>query len=542
MRSHVLVALVLVLPVALVAHAAPARSSWSVGENVFSIPLADGTIIDATAVVPSAAAPPAGFPAVVVIHGYGGSKDVGTAHTLADHGYVGFAYSTPGFGESTGKMDVAGPASMEALKELIVWLKANGPVDATKVAVTGASYGGGHSLQAAAMDDMGIATAIPIVPWSDLKQALEPNGVVKLSYVGGFYATGNGLVQSGSKPIEYDLFGQEVGRRQLYDTYDPQVHEGFAALMAGVGGSDVDAFLAERSAIYAADHVHIPILIIQGFDDDLFPADQALTMFHAMRNAPAKALYLGYLGHPRALNDPIETQYALAKVLAWLDYYLKGVGPQPWRADAPIEVANEPALVNAGLAPRSLNLTDWPVSGSGTRLFFDGSATLARSPPASGLPAVLVDDHAAGLQDDAPANAVAGFTPNVPDSTAADTLNSSLTLAGGATLLGTPRAELYVTPTAPTFEIAVKIFDRAPSGSETLVTKGIFGASDAIPGVELPVRFDLDPYHHAFAPGHALEVRVALSDFPSYRPVDVPAPAAITLGGAHASAIVVPLS
>src|ERR687884_39977 len=58
---------------------------------------------------PGGAAPAAGWPGVVVLHGLGGSKDdmAPVAQAIVSHGYAVVAYSARGSGTSTGNLELA---------------------------------------------------------------------------------------------------------------------------------------------------------------------------------------------------------------------------------------------------------------------------------------------------------------------------------------------------------------------------------------------------------------------------------------------------
>jgi ABC-2 type transport system ATP-binding protein len=511
MRASALLVLPLLLASLAPLALGPAPQGWQPGRNDYRITMADGTVIDATMVVPAGTAQDARLPAVVVIHGYGGSKDVGSATDAARRGYVGFAYSTRGFGQSTGQMDVAGPRSLQDLKDLVVWLKQNGPVDAAHVGVFGCSYGGGHALQLATMPDAGVATVVPCVPWSDLEQALRPNHAFKLSYTAGFYATGDGLVQSGCQPMCLSVGGVDLGRRALYDTYDPQVHLGFASMLTGIGQGSAEQFFRERSAVYNVQNIRIPVFIVQGLSDDLFPASQALPFFDLIPT-PEKKLYLGFVGHPRASGSGPEADYVRAEAYQWFDHFLKGIGPDPVDPAHPIEVGQQP------WTGATLHLARWPAPADAQRFALNGDGSLGSAGPAA-LGAVA-NDGIAGLQDDPVLPVVASVPPEVPDGTAADTLTfDTAPLAGDTELLGTPRADLQLTSTGTEYQVAAKVFDVAPDGSAQLVTRGIWDVPDNVPGIAQHVFFDLQPYRHTFPAGHRVEVRIAASDAPAYEPV-----------------------
>ena len=66
--------------------------------------MGDGTRIAYDLYEPDGAAPAAGWPGVVVLHGLGGTKDsmAPIASYFASHGYAALAYSARGNGTSTG--------------------------------------------------------------------------------------------------------------------------------------------------------------------------------------------------------------------------------------------------------------------------------------------------------------------------------------------------------------------------------------------------------------------------------------------------------
>ncbi len=166
-------------------------------------------------------------PAVLVAHGFGGSKaSVDTdARDLAARGFVALAWSARGFGTSGGQIALNSPDYEVAdARALVDWLAArpdvvqDGPGD-PRVGITGGSYGGAISLLLAGYDRRVDALA-PVITWNDLGQALFPNaaagtpppvdtpargafapdGVFKSGWSGIFFSAGLGPAQTGSAP------------------------------------------------------------------------------------------------------------------------------------------------------------------------------------------------------------------------------------------------------------------------------------------------------------------------------------------------------
>jgi hypothetical protein len=136
-------------------------------------------------------------PAVLLGHGFGGSKDDvrAQAERLARDGYAVLTWSARGFGASTGRIGLNDPDhEVRDVRKLIDWLAARPEVllDAPgdpRVGVTGASYGGAISLLAAGHDPRVDAIAPQITYWN-LADALLPNGVHKKLWAGILFSAG----------------------------------------------------------------------------------------------------------------------------------------------------------------------------------------------------------------------------------------------------------------------------------------------------------------------------------------------------------------
>ncbi|MFD4870959.1 alpha/beta hydrolase, partial [Streptomyces sp. NPDC058412] len=113
-------------------------------------------------------------PAVLLGHGFGGSKDDvrEQAERLARDGYAVMTWSARGFGRSEGQIGLNDPEhEVKDVSRLIDWLAARPEVrlDADgdpRVGVSGASYGGAISLLAAGYDRRVDAIAPQITYWN----------------------------------------------------------------------------------------------------------------------------------------------------------------------------------------------------------------------------------------------------------------------------------------------------------------------------------------------------------------------------------------
>lgn len=245
-------------------------------------------------------------PAVLLGHGFGGSKDDvrQQAEDLARDGYAVLTWSARGFGRSTGKIGLNDPKGEVAdVSKLIDWLAAQPQVelDGTgdpRVGVAGASYGGAISLLAAGYDDRVDAIAPAITYWN-LADALFPDGVFKKLWAGIFVNTGGGAARF------------EPALAAMYER----------VAVSGTPDAAARELLEARSPSAVADRIKVPTLLVQGQTDSLFTLAQSDAAEKAIRanGAPVDVDWIAG-GHD---GGDLEGDRVQARVRAWFDRYLK---------------------------------------------------------------------------------------------------------------------------------------------------------------------------------------------------------------------------
>ncbi|KUL25906.1 CocE/NonD family hydrolase [Streptomyces regalis] len=245
-------------------------------------------------------------PAVLLGHGFGGSKDDvrQQAEDLARDGYAVLTWSARGFGKSTGKIGLNDPKGEVAdVSKLLDWLAKQPQVELDKtgdprVGMAGGSYGGAIALLAAGHDDRVDAIAPAITYWN-LADALFPNGVFKKLWAGIFVNSGGGC----------DKF-----ETQICEMYD-RVAE------SGIPDAEARTMLEERSPSAVGDRIDVPTLLVQGQSDSLFPLGQADQAAKAIRanGAPVDVDWIAG-GHD---GGDTETGRIQARLQSWFDRYLK---------------------------------------------------------------------------------------------------------------------------------------------------------------------------------------------------------------------------
>ncbi|HKG36093.1 MAG TPA: CocE/NonD family hydrolase [Solirubrobacterales bacterium] len=513
-------------------------------------PTWDGTPIDVNVAFPDASEGDGPFPLIIWGHGYGGEKvDFASMRRFTDRGYAVFSMTDRGFHQSCGKANAIIAAAgacdragwihlmddrfeVRDAQFLTGQLADEGRVDGGRIGAIGNSYGGGLSLQLATLKDrvmmrdgslvawtspsegipMRIAAAAPDVPWSDLAYALTPNGGT-LDYVADSPYTGrvgvmkqsfqNGLYVSGASA---GLYCAEPPYPPPCTDFDSDVTAWKARLDAGEpydGDSTIASVLAEIEAHHSAyyiDHSEppAPLMISNGFTDDLFPADEAIRYYNRIRSqhpgAPISMLF-GDFGHMRAVNKPDDREARNDAQDAWLDFYVKGAGTQPFQGVTTFALTCPTSDPSGG----PFKAGSWAGLQQGVvRLRDPGIKTIS----ANGGSATV------DTQFDPILGGGACAAPPADDLSGVATYRLPPAAGGGFTLMGSPTVIATISSPAANSEIAARLLDVDPDGTETLVARQLFR-----PLVRRTRQvFQLHPSGHLFAPGHVAKLELLPRD------------------------------
>jgi ABC-2 type transport system ATP-binding protein len=447
----------------------------------------DGTEIVYTLHLPDGASAANPAPAVLITHGWGGSRQTtpsSFSQRLLERGYAVLSWDQRGFGESGGQVEIDDP-DFEArdVSVLIDVLAADqriaqeAPGDPL-IGMSGGSYAGGIQFVTAATDPR-VDAIVPEIAWNNLLDSLIPEGVVKTGWDLLLYGGGQTSVTGGANPS--NPAGPETG------SYDPEIHE---ALVEGTGTGDWDAetraWFAHRGPDYLLDRINVPTFIIQGTIDALFPPSQGVDNYRTLRSQhpglPLKlALYCS--GHGTCSPfKPGPPDFIGDRIIAWFDRYLRGQ--------------------NADTGPRFEYVTDDGV-WHGAREY-PVPKTTTRTATGSGQVAVNGGPTATGLLNgtDAP-TALEIPLPSQP-----------------GTLIGAPRIELTEsgTGTATDEPDATTLFLQIVNKTQNhvvgnQVTPKVF----ATDGAEHTYAFGIEPISYTVDPGDQLVLEIA-STSTSYEP------------------------
>ncbi len=527
------------------------------------VPSFDGVPLDVDVTLPPSGSGP--FPTIVMMHGWGGNKTSFEASTpegdgnetydynnvyYAQHGFAVLNYTARGWGNSCGSEESRKetPGCEEGWIRLadqryeardtqyLLGLLADEHITRPKaIGVTGISYGGGQSIELAYLKNrirlpdgefapwmspdgkkMEVTAAFPRWPWSDLVDALEPNGrfleneiapvgqsyeplgVEIQSYVSGLYADG----------LASDGYYAPPGK-------DPEAEltKWFAAVNAGEPATPEDEAIARQIYTYHQGYGGIPLsgrpaplLLESGWTDDLFPVEQSLRVYNQVRALKGYAvLMFGDLGHAPASNK-VNTDHAFQEEgAAFFEARLERSGTAPRSGSV---TAYTQTCPKSAPAQGPFTATKWSKLHPHTVTF--GSSTAQTFTSAGGNPTV------AGEFDPIAEDETEGGG-NVCKETAAeleaDTANYTLT-SPGFTLMGLPTVTATIKTIGPFGEIAARLWDVLPSGQQRLISRGIYRLTENQEGT---ITFQLHGNGYEFASGDTVKLQLLGRDAPYYR-------------------------
>jgi dienelactone hydrolase len=540
--------------------------------------------------------PPGGYPLIVLLHGCcpgskgewhgridgGGEKWHYTDAWFAARGYVVLSYTSRGFVNadgrgSTGETQLGHRAYEVNDLQYLAGLLAEDPffgVNPERVVVSGSSYGAGVAWLA--LTDpvwrsprkrikMELAAVAPKYGWSDLANALVPNGLYRqdeLAPIDPDTATSRSPLGAAKRSLLADTYSSGV-------TLPQPVADAFACLgsttpftanpTCPVVPGMLDSFIRERSAYFQErffgrmavnDNWRIPVFSAGSFSNQLYPLEEQRRMGTILRrfvsDYPIQEYY-GDFGHhaqnkakewadlcqnnrhtcafgeyKRGFNvRPVElTRLGVAgRLNRFIDHYAKPPGnARQARPRRNVVVALQTCPQNAG--------GGWPLDEPGERFEADRFEDLAPNRWLLDLMgARATSSHVSPNPHAEEADPVRG--PCASHTGAAGpgvATYDSGALAGDITMIGQTRVTASVQGATAGLQLNARLYDLYPDGSQVLVDRGVRTLTDGSGTVE----FDLHGNAWRFAADHRVRIELAQDDDPYVRRADQTATMTVT--------------
>lgn len=267
-------------------------------------PATDGLVIPAVLTLPHGRAESA-LPLVVLVHGGPADHaDLRFSWWRAALVARGYAVLEPNFRGSdlTRSLAAAGVGQFglkmqSDLTDGIRFLAQNGTIDAARVCIAGASYGGYAALEAAALDPDSFRCVVAVAAVSDLPTWMD----------------------------------------RLADREGPEAIAYWCSLLGTPRAAD--SVVRERSPIYRAADFHTPVLLIHGGDDAVVPVEQSRRMNRALRAARRQVEYLELGGEDHWLSRSSTREQMLVSSLEFMAKYNPPGPRSPFAGQSSLEPA-----------------------------------------------------------------------------------------------------------------------------------------------------------------------------------------------------------
>lgn len=254
--------------------------------------------------------------AVLVLHGFGGSKNGGgsklQAEILAKWGYVALRFDFRGCGDSQGaRGHILCLDQVEDTKNALTWLATRPEVDGARIATSGSSFGAAVSVYTAGVDPR-VAAAISIGGWGDGETKFR-----RQHHGPGEWERFTKMLEDGKKTRA------ETGGELMVPRWDiVPIPEHLRGNLNKDAIMEFPAATAQSMMEFKANEVvgniaPRPLLLMHSANDSVTPTEQSVAMFqHAGR--PTELILLADIDHFPFSDDSPRTAVILR---GWLDAY-----------------------------------------------------------------------------------------------------------------------------------------------------------------------------------------------------------------------------
>lgn len=499
----------------------------------------DGVQLDASLTLPKTVKKGKRLPLIVFIHGFLNDKREYISATRKGHdyktvefnnrwfarrGYAVLNYSARGHGASGGEIGLASKhVDVRDAQHLSGMLVDDKTVNRRKVAAIGGSYGGGQTWLLVTVRGKGakqfgswlspkgrvveLAAAVPQFTWTDLLQSLVPNGrAVSTGQLGiGKITLLNGFIASANTKLTDDAMRwlTRLNQGEPYDG-DPVVEEAKIALTRDRSAYWQEGFFKRLNRTRRHQR-SVPVLAAQGWTDPIFSAAEAVRMYKKLRTVRRKypiQLYFGDFEHLTAQVKIPDMLYYHRLSNKLLDHYLKAKGSRPG-----FDVRSAPTNCDPDAFGPVVRAGDWGKLQP-DKLAFGQEATRVTGSPVSDPRGAELDHVVVGLQR---RGCITTQTP-----VAAGVASWQWEVEDDFTLIGMPKLTLDYSATGVDVQLNSRLWDMAPDGTQTLITRGVYRVGMPANGTQR-LSYELFGNHWFLEKGHRILLEVTGDDSTFFR-------------------------
>jgi putative CocE/NonD family hydrolase len=536
----------------------------------------DGITLPVSVYYPVIESPNQTFPVIIFIHGWGLDKSMSewAVEYYASRGYIGIAVTTRGWFGAGGQVGCMHPDhDIKDISHIITLVEEDDRFPVMEddlgavVGITGASMGGCFSYMIAPRKnpregdpcDPRVRAVVPMHGSFDLTFSLYPNDTVKflwatllfsMSYMGNFVGFFMDMLALSADERMDGMEKMYAIIDAMWDLIPPltEVTEDlpyiyWTAIERRIEEKEEALQLFKiRSARYWCDEeydgvvehpISAPILILAGWNDDLFYANEGLMAFNHTE-APKRIIVTnhGHAGcypgpYPAGIPVSEESQWIMDQVDAWFDRYLKGM-------ENGVEVEPRVAFYrdrdpdNFGMAD------DYPLPGTQEVSLYmgDGSGGKADLSTEAGgwfsWPDIMFNIGLSGsisLPYFNDAGSLMGGGEPMDYPTRIKLIEVPFTecsfitdpLAEDMTIMGPPLLELYYQSLRPFAQMIPFLYEVTPEGEEILISRGYFEGYNESTWTLTDTkdrRIEMQANYHRFPAGSRIKLDFTTADLP----------------------------
>ncbi|WP_031465614.1 CocE/NonD family hydrolase [Sciscionella sediminilitoris] len=441
---------------------------------------ADGVRLGAFVVTPESPGP---HPLIVMPGSWSAPSAeylLGAQRLARSGGYTVISYAARGFGDSGGRIEVAGPEDVVDASSVIDWAQEHRRIGS--IGMAGISYGAGISLLTAAADRR-VRAVGALSGWADLGKSLYANKTVHVHAAESLLALGRLTGRPGT------------ALKFIEDNYRK-------------GDLNTALELApERSASTKVDQLDKAgpaILLANSFQDGIFPPGQYVDFFDRLHTPKRLMLQPGEHGTGEATGALGLPNEVWSNLTRWFGHYLRGAG-NGIDTESPVQLKPAKQDTYRGYA-------SWAAAqGAQHRQYLSAQGIGAR-------PRSWSERIEAGVPTPADSGPPSGYlgTPVTTPIPAVSRKNagvwSAAPVATDTPVTGTPRLAVTATPSARDTTLFAYLYDTDAHGNGQLITHEPVTIRGAEPGVPQRIELALEPTSWTVPAGHHLSLVVDTMD------------------------------
>ena len=435
-----------------------------------TLTVSDGISLAMSYYTPSTPMPPNGYPTILCVHGFGGSKADydGLASLYSTNGYFVVTYTVRGQGvgaavgnQSGGLFNwFTGDRELQDVSEIINWIRSRKEVDRDHIGMEGISQGG-LTTWGSAIKRFPIKCAVPII--------------ANVNYADNF--TSNGC-------INYNLavilnYSQSFAKVNL----GPFIKDTLLPALSADNYNYSRSLLLTRDLKNLIPSINIPLFLQCAWYDQLFGSNYDFACFNNVKSSKKILMWSG--NHSLPPTAAIENARRTL-TLRFYNRWLKEDTTETIMSKDSEAVFFDPTNASVSVLNDISFKTNQLKPTTALRFYLYPSAQLSESFPKDSLvlPIVYVQNLS---------NASVSFISNPFDT------DFTMYRAG---------VHLSLTSTATLFQANPMLYDVDDTGKTINVTRGFFEErpNGIRPSTPLPRVFELNPQYHTFKKGHRLRL------------------------------------